>query len=179
MKLIVGLGNPGLKYKKTRHNLGFLMVDYLATGDQWKENQKANCLYIKKQIGLKEVELIKPLTFMNNSGQAVNYLQKKHRLKPEEILIIHDDIDLPLGEIRIQKGRGSAGHQGVQSIINQLGTKDFIRMRIGIKSMNNEQRTMNSEQFVLEKFTAQEEKIVQQTIKRAVQMIATALREKD
>jgi len=175
MKLIVGLGNPGEKYKKTRHNLGFLMVNYLAAGDEWKENKKANCLYIKKQIGLEEIELIKPLTFMNNSGKAVNYIQKKHRLKPEDIIIIHDDIDLPLGEIKIQKDRGSAGHKGVQSIINQLGSKDFIRIRLGIKSMNNEQRTVNSEKFVLEKFTAQEEKIVQEIIEKAADVVTAAI----
>jgi len=173
MKLIVGLGNPGEKYKKTRHNLGFLMVDYLAAGNKWKENKKANCLYIKKQIGLEEVELIKPLTFMNNSGKTVNYLQKKHRLKPENILIIHDEIDLPLGEIRIQKGRGPAGHKGVQSIINQLGTKDFIRIRVGIKPVENQ--SSDTEKFVLEKFTPAEEKIVQQTIKKAADLVTAAL----
>lgn len=178
MKLIVGLGNPGDKYKKTRHNLGFLMMDYLAAGDKWKENKKANCLYLKKQIGLEEVELIKPLTFMNNSGKTVNYIQKKHRLKPENILIIHDDIDLSLGEIRIQQGRSSAGHKGVQSIINQLGTKDFVRLRIGIRPTNQE-TIVDTEKFVLEKFTAEEEKIVQETIKRAAQMITAALRKKD
>ena len=174
MKLIVGLGNPGLKYKKTRHNLGFLMVDYLAAGDKWKESKKANCLYIRKQIGLKEVELIKPLTFMNNSGKTVNYLQKKHRIKSENILIIHDEIDLPLGEIRIQQGRGPAGHKGIQSIINRLGTKDFVRLRIGIRPTDQE-TIVDTEKFVLEKFTAEEEKIVQATIERAVQMIRTAL----
>ena len=173
MKLIVGLGNPGDKYKKTRHNLGFLMVDYLAAGDKWKENKKANCLYIKKLIGLEEVELIKPLTFMNSSGQAVNYIQKKHRLKPENILIIHDEIDLPLGEIRIQQGRGAAGHKGVQSVINQLGTKDFIRMRIGIEP--DKSQIIDTEKFVLEKFTSQEEKIVQATIKRATELVTAAL----
>ena len=178
MKLIVGLGNPGEKYKKTRHNLGFLMVDYLAAGDKWKENKKANCLYIKKQIGLEEVELIKPLTFMNNSGQTINYVQKKHRLKPENILIIHDEIDLPLGEIRIQQSRGAAGHKGVQSVINQLGTKDFVRLRIGIRPINQE-TIVDTEKFVLEKFTLEEEKIIQATIKRAARMIKAALREKD
>ncbi len=183
MKLIVGLGNPGEKYKKTRHNLGFLIMDYLAAGDKWKENKKANCLYLKKQIGLKEVEFIKPLTFMNNSGQAVNYIQKKHRLKPEDILIIHDEIDLPLGEIRIQQGRGAAGHKGVQSIINQLGTKDFIRMRIGIKPIKfrglaseklEAKPLIDTEKFVLKKFTAEEEEIVQQTIKRAADLVTAA-----
>ena len=173
MKLIVGLGNPGEKYKKTRHNLGFLMVNYLAAGDEWKENKKANCLYIKKQIGLEEIELIKPLTFMNNSGKAVNYIQKKHRLKPEDIIIIHDDIDLPLGEIKIQKGRGSAGHKGVQSIINQLGSKDFIRIRLGIKPVENQ--SSDTEKFVLEKFTIQEEKIVQEIIEKAADLVTAAL----
>ena len=178
MKLIIGLGNSGEKYKKTRHNLGFLMVDYLAAGDKWKKSKKANCLYIKKQIGLEEVELIKPLTFMNSSGKTVNYLQKKHRLKPKDILIIHDEIDLLLGEIRIQQGRGAAGHKGVQSIIDQLGTKDFTRLRIGIRPTNQE-TIIDTEKFVLEKFTAEEEKIVHQTIERAAQMITAALREKD
>ena len=173
MKLIVGLGNPGDKYKKTRHNLGFLTVDYLAAGNKWKENKKANCLYIKKQIESEGIELIKPLTFMNNSGKTVNYIQKKHYLKPEDILIIHDDIDLPLGEIRIQQGRGAAGHKGVQSIINLLGTKDFIRMRIGIKPSDSQEK--DTEKFVLEKFTNQEEKIVQQIIKRAADLVTAAL----
>ncbi|MBL7155125.1 MAG: aminoacyl-tRNA hydrolase [Candidatus Portnoybacteria bacterium] len=174
MKLIVGLGNPGDKYKKTRHNLGFLVVDYLAAGEKWKESKKANCLYIRKQIGLEEVELIKPLTFMNNSGQTVNHIQKKHRIKSENILVIHDEIDLPLGEIRIQQGRGPAGHKGVQSVINQLGTKDFIRLRVGIRPTDQE-TIIDTERFVLEKFTPAEEEIVQAIIKRAVQMIRTAL----
>jgi len=173
MKLIVGLGNPGDKYKKTRHNLGFLVVDYLAAGEKWKKSKKANCLYIRKQIGPEEVELIKPLTFMNNSGKTVNHIQKKHRIKPENILIIHDEIDLPLGEIRIQQGRGPAGHKGVQSIINQLGTKDFVRLRIGIRPTNQE-TIVDTEKFVLEKFTPAEEETVQATMKKAVQMIRTA-----
>jgi len=174
MKLIVGLGNPGEKYKKTRHNLGFLVVDYLAAGDKWKKSKNSNCLYIRKQIGPEEIELIKPLTFMNNSGKTVNHIQKKHRIKPENILIIHDEIDLPLGEIRIQQGRGPAGHKGVQSIINQLGTKDFVRLRIGIRPTNQE-TIVDTEKFVLEKFTPTEEEIVQAIIKRAAQMIRTAL----
>ncbi len=175
MKLIVGLGNPGTKYEKTRHNFGFLVMDYLAAGEQWKESKKANCLYIKKQLDSEEVELIKPLIYMNNSGKAVNYIQKKHRLKTEDILIVHDDIDLPLGQIKIQQGRGAAGHKGVQSIINQLGSKDFIRMRIGIRPDQTE--NIDTEKYVLEKFTEQEEEIVQTTIKKAAHLIRAALRE--
>jgi len=177
MKLIVGLGNPGEKYKKTRHNLGFLMVDYLAAGNKWEKSKKADCLYLKKQIGLEEVKLIKPLTFMNNSGKTVNYIQKKHCLKPKDILVIHDDIDLPLGEIKIQKGRGSAGHKGVQSVINQLGAKDFIRMRIGIKPISQE-TIINTEKFVLQKFTESEEKIILKTIEKAAELVPASLEEK-
>lgn len=177
MKLIVGLGNPGTKYQKTRHNLGFLVIDYLANDDEWKKSKKANCLYLKKQIDSEAVELIKPLTFMNNSGKAVNYIQKKHRIKLEDVIVVHDDIDLSLGEIKIQKGRGSAGHKGVQSVIDQLGTKDFIRMRIGIKPMHNiEERTINTERFVLENFTSEEQDIIKQTIEKAAKVIITAIK---
>ncbi|NQV00684.1 MAG: aminoacyl-tRNA hydrolase [Parcubacteria group bacterium] len=173
MKLIIGLGNPGIKYKKTRHNLGFLVADFLAGNDKWKESKKANCFYLKKQINSEEVELIKPLTFMNNSGKTVNYAQKKHYINIEDIIVIHDDIDLPLGEIKIQQGRSSAGHKGVQSIINCLGTKDFIRIRLGIKPLDFD--TFDTEKFVLQKFTKQEEKIIQETIKNAAAIIEQSI----
>ncbi len=173
MKLIIGLGNPGPKYKKTRHNLGFRVVDFLAENEKWKENKKANCLYLKKEINGQEAELIKPLTFMNNSGQTVNYIQKKHYLQLKDIVVIHDDIDLPLGEIKIQQSRGSAGHKGVQSIIDTLGAADFIRMRIGIRP---KELFTDTEKFVLEKFTPEEEKIVQEIIKRAAASLFTTAR---
>jgi len=173
MKLIVGLGNPGIKYKKTRHNLGFLVIDFLADNDEWEKSKKANCLYLKKQINSKKVELIKPLTFMNNSGKTVSYIQKKHYIDIEDIIVIHDDIDLKLGEIKIQKNRGSAGHKGVESIIEHLGTNNFTRMRVGIKS--DKQETMETEKFVLQNFTSKEEEIIQGVIKKAVVLITTAL----
>jgi len=173
MKLIVGLGNPGIKYKKTRHNLGFLVIDFLADNDEWKKSKKANYLYLKKQINSKKVELIKPLTFMNNSGKTVSYIQKKHYIDIEDIIVIHDDIDLKLGEIKIQKNRGSAGHKGVESIIEHLGTNNFTRMRVGIKS--DKQETMETEKFVLQNFTSKEEEIIQGVIKKAVVLITTAL----
>jgi PTH1 family peptidyl-tRNA hydrolase len=172
MKLIVGLGNPGSKYKKTRHNLGFMVVDLLAGDEKWRESKKANCLYVKKQMADQEVELVKPLTYMNNSGQTVSHIQKKHRLNSQDIIIVHDDIDLALGEIKIQEGRGAAGHKGVQSIIEQLGNQDFIRVRIGIRPA---ELSMDTEKFVLQKFTPEETKIIQETITKAVPMIETAL----
>jgi len=174
MKLIVGLGNPGIKYEKTRHNLGFLVIDFLADNDKWEESKKANCLYLKKQINSEKVELIKPLAFMNNSGKTVSYIQKKRYIDTEDIIVIHDDIDLKLGEIKIQKNRSSAGHKGVQSIINALGTKDFTRIRIGIKQIN-QTIIIEAEKFVLENFTPEEEKIIQEIIKKAVVLITTAL----
>lgn len=174
MKLIIGLGNPGKKYEKTRHNFGFLVVDFLADNDEWKESKKANCLYLKKQINSEKVEIIKPLTFMNNSGKAVNYIKKKHYINIEDIIVVHDDLDLELGKIKIQKNRGSAGHKGVQSIIDILGTKDFTRIRLGIKLINQE-TVINVEKFVLQKFSKTEEKIVQEIIKRTAGLITAAL----
>lgn len=172
MKLIVGLGNPGSKYEKTRHNLGFMVVDLLAGKEKWRESKKAKCLYVKKQMATQKVELVKPLTHMNNSGQTVGHIQKKHYLSPRDIIIVHDDIDLALGEIKIQEGRGAAGHKGVQSIIEQLGTQDFIRVRIGIRPV---ELSMDTEKFVLQKFSSEEMEIIQETIKKAISLIEMAL----
>lgn len=156
MKLIVGLGNPGSKYEKTRHNLGFMVIDFLIENEQFDS---------------KKVKLIKPQTFMNNSGQAVKEITDYYKIDVKDIVVIHDDIDLPLGEIKIQQDRNSAGHKGVQSIIDALGTKDFIRVRIGIRP---EELTLDTEKFVIQKFTPEEEKIVQETIKKAAQLLQTA-----
>ena len=174
MKLIVGLGNPGLKYEKTRHNLGFRIAEELARQikfNHWKVDLQFHASITQGHFNNQKIILAKPQTFMNNSGSAAKALAKYYKIPFEEILVIHDDIDLPLGKIKIQQGRGAAGHKGVQSVIDQLKTKDFIRMRVGIFS----EACLDTEKFVLEKFTGQEEKIVQETIKRAVQMIMAAL----
>jgi len=175
MILIVGLGNPGPKVENTRHNLGFMVLDKFSRENSfpdWEESRKINCLFAKEIIAEKEVELLKPLTYMNNSGRAVKLTVKKHNLKSKDIIVIHDDIDLPLGKIKITKNHSAAGHKGVQSIINELGTKDFIRIRIGIKPLNNGQRTINKvENFVLEKFTKEEEKILKGVIEKTIEAI--------
>ncbi len=191
MILIVGLGNPGKKYQKTRHNIGFQIADVLAEKEKWKKSKKANCLYLKKQINNKNVELIKPMTFMNDSGRAVRYAQKKHNIPVEKIIVIHDDIDLPVGAIRISKNSSSAGHKGVQSIINELKTKNFIRFRVGINQNNNLtpkesklptgqaikqfNKKISTEKFVLQKFSKDEKKIVKQAVELTVQAILSAL----
>ncbi|MFH1671417.1 MAG: aminoacyl-tRNA hydrolase [Candidatus Portnoybacteria bacterium] len=166
MKLIVGLGNPGERYTKTRHNIGWRVVGLLIEHmelDRVKEDKKFEGLIAKNN----NVILLKPLTFMNNSGQSVKLVSDYFKIEPSDIIIIHDDIDLSLGEIKIQKDRGAAGHKGVQSIINRLGAKDFKRIRIGIRT----KETTDTEKFVLEKFTQEEEEIMKWVIKKATQEI--------
>jgi len=160
MKLIVGLGNPGKKYEKTRHNIGFRVVDEI----------------IKSQ----KVLLLKPQTYMNESGKAVKSLTTKYKLQTTDIVVVHDDVDLPFGTIRLSKDSSSAGHKGVQSIIDELETKDFTRIRIGInptkpaasfasgRARQNENLLAG---FVLKNFTKDEEKQLPEIIKKAVEKI--------
>lgn len=157
MHVIVGLGNPGEKYKNTRHNLGSKVIDELGLLD------------------LKGVALEKPKTFMNLSGKAVKPLIEKYKIKTDNLIVIHDDIDLPLGEIRIVQNRGSAGHKGVESIIETLGTKNFIRVRIGILPESGKPK--KPENFVLQKFNKAEEKIVKEVIKKTTEAIGILLKE--
>jgi peptidyl-tRNA hydrolase, PTH1 family len=133
MKLIVGLGNPGEKYQDTRHNVGFMVVDKLAhelggSDITWKRHEKFKA-YVA-QSG--EAMLAKPDTFMNGSGVAVKSLADFYKMVPEDIWVVHDDLDLPLGKIRIRVGGGSAGHHGIDSIIKELGNDKFVRVRLGI-----------------------------------------------
>ena len=175
MILIVGLGNPGTKYSRTRHNIGFRVLDEFS-----KENNFPNFKLAKKFKSLisagnfsgKKILLVKPQTFMNNSGSAIKALTKFYKITSPGLVLIHDDIDLPLGKMRISKGRGSAGHKGVESIIRELGTKNFVRFRIGIQPQKGKPK--NSEKFVLEKFT-KEEIIIKKIIKTTCQALKIAL----
>lgn len=136
MKLIVGLGNPGDKYTYTRHNIGFMVVEkyvkdvlpLMLSLKAWKKDKKFFCLLCK----LNNCIVIKPQTYMNQSGSAVKSVANFYKIKIEEIWVVHDDIDLPTGKIKIRKGGGSAGHNGIESIVNQLGNPDFTRFRLGI-----------------------------------------------
>jgi len=165
MTLFIGLGNPGKKYLKTRHNVGFFVAEKL------RESLKLPEFILEKKFKSKIVKnenliLAKPQTFMNNSGEAVSLLYNFYKISPAHLWIMHDDLDIPLGEYRVQKDRSAAGHKGVESIINALGTQDFNRLRIGIKTMQNTQ--IPAEDFVLQKFSSEEEKIIFQTIKKAL-----------
>ena len=179
MILIVGLGNPGKKYQKTRHNLGFKIVEKLA-----KKKDFPDFRFVKKfkaetsqgSLSNKKVIIAKPQTFMNDSGQAVKKLIKFMKLKVRDLLVVHDDIDLPLGKIKISKSRGSAGHKGVQSIINNLKTKDFIRFRIGIKPKNDKKESRNTaERYVNQKFNKKEEEIIKESIRISNEAIEMAV----
>lgn len=179
MFLIVGLGNPGKQYEKSRHNVGFMVLDQLAADlsgkkIKWSINAKANAQYLKTEIESQPIELLKPQTFMNNSGAAVAYAAKNHNLDAADIIIIHDDLDLPLGEFKIQKNRGAAGHNGVQSVIDQLGTRDFIRVRIGIASPETAKTGAG---FVLAKFSKTEMDVLQKIFDRASEALKSIVAE--
>lgn len=139
MKIIVGLGNPGSDYSETRHNAGRLALEYFAKKNDfpdWKESNKYFSLISEGEIGKKPVLLLLPETFMNNSGKAIAHLKAKSYKLKAELIVLHDDIDLPLGKIKISFGRGSGGHKGVESVIRALKTKDFWRIRIGVSPKN-------------------------------------------
>ena len=155
MHLIVGLGNPGKKYEKTRHNAGFMVLDELE----------------KKE--LPEVRLLKPDAFMNDSGSAVYRAIKNYKLKAVNLIVVHDDIDIPLGKIKVSKGSGSAGHKGVESIIQALGTKDFTRIRIGI--LPPEGKPADVETFVLKHFKKEELPLLTAAITSALSIFESKL----
>ncbi len=132
IKLIVGLGNPGSKYDKTRHNAGFLYLDDLASGASWSNEVRFNGVVASYLAGSNKVILLKPQAFMNRSGLAVGSIARYYKIKTEEIVVVHDELDLELGVVKLKKGGGHAGHNGLRDIIEKLGEKDFYRIRVGI-----------------------------------------------
>ena len=134
MKLIVGLGNPGVEFQLTPHNLGFLAIDRIANESGVEvRNRQCRALTARATIGSETVLLAKPETFMNLSGISVRELVSKHDVRPEDdLIVIQDELDFPLGTLRIHRRRSSAGHNGIESIINALGTQDFLRIRMGV-----------------------------------------------
>ena len=153
MKLVVGLGNKGREYENTRHNMGFMLVDrylqYKNITDKFKD--KFNAIYIETTINNEKVIFIKPMTYMNNSGIAVRAFIDFYKLNSEDILVISDDLDLDLGKFRLRRNGSSGGHNGLKSIISQLGTDNFKRLRIGIS--NDKDDVIN---YVLSKFSKKE-----------------------
>lgn len=133
MKLIIGLGNPGAKYRETKHNIGFITVDEIAYQHGWVFNKsKFNSVYAEGRVGTEKVILIKPQTFMNESGRSIRPWMDYYDLTEEDIVVIYDDMDLPPGKIRLRQKGGAGGHNGMKSLIQHLGTKTFNRIKIGI-----------------------------------------------
>jgi PTH1 family peptidyl-tRNA hydrolase len=132
--LVVGLGNPGPQYAKTRHNLGFMVADLLAAriGASFKVHKKSGAEVVTGRLGGRSVVLAKPRTFMNESGRQVGPLAKFYSVTPGDVIVIHDELDIDFGRVRLKLGGGEGGHNGLRSIANSLGTKDFQRVRIGV-----------------------------------------------
>jgi PTH1 family peptidyl-tRNA hydrolase len=166
MHLIVGLGNPGAEYAKTRHNAGFILVERLA--EQWKSGwaneRKFAARVAKAERHGKKVLLAEPQTFMNLSGEAVGALVQYYQLPLAKILVAVDDADLPFGEIRLRPGGGTGGHHGLESVTQHLGSKEFARLRIGI-GRKNEVRQITG--HVLGKFSADEIALLEKVLERA------------
>ncbi|SRR6266487_692021 len=169
MRLIAGLGNPGPEYERTRHNVGFLVVDRLAEqfGSTWERSTKWDAVSAK----CGEVILLKPMTFMNRSGHPLFALVQFYKIDPAEILVVLDDFALPLGRLRLRTGGGSGGHNGLESIIMQLGTEEIPRLRIGIGAAPRDGEV----DYVLSGFFEEEKPLVRSTIDRAAEAVKCAI----
>lgn len=189
MKLIVGLGNPGDKYLGTRHNLGFEILDEFVrkyiVDRMWSIEGKFKSEIItsdKLPTINDKLILAKPQTYMNNSGQAVSLIKNFFKIDPADIVIVHDDLDLPLGKIKIRLGGAAAGHHGVESIINSLGTDKFVRIRLGIGNLRTQSaehggQHFNADKFVLETFMPGEKSKLKHMVKQAIKALDNLLSE--
>lgn len=173
-QLIVGLGNPEPKYEQTRHNIGFAAVD--AASRFWQiplsENRKFQGAFGEGKLGADKIRLLKPLTYMNNSGQAIRAVTDWYKLPPSSVLVIYDDMDLPLGKIRLRKSGSAGGHNGMKSAIAHLGTQNFPRLRIGIgkpqAAIKDDSSTVS---YVLGRFSAAENQVVSQVLQLVLEAI--------
>ncbi len=171
MWLVAGLGNPGDKYANTRHNAGFMVIDYLAAGSSISLKLKTtDYIFGRGFIGTQKVVLIKPLTFMNRSGIAVMQALRKFD-EIDNILVIHDDLDLETGIVRIKKSGSSGGHNGINSIIDSLNSKDFLRMKIGIGRPGRG----TAEKYVLKNFNKKELPVMEEAVEKAAEAVEVVL----
>jgi peptidyl-tRNA hydrolase, PTH1 family len=176
-ELIVGLGNPEPKYDNTRHNIGFAVVDELAKVWQMplKENKRFQGLYAEGvSSGGQKVRLLKPLTYMNRSGQAVRAVTDWYKVESRSVLVIYDDMDLPVGRLRMRLSGSAGGHNGMKSIIAHLGSQEFPRLRLGIGKSDGEKDTIN---HVLGKFAPEEFKIMDEILYISLKAIELGLKE--
>lgn len=181
MKLIVGLGNPGEKYENTRHNVGFVALDHLLQkltklkNTYWEDNKKFKAFTHTLELDGEKVVLMKPTTFMNESGKAVAGYAKYFKIDPKDICVIHDELDIPLGKIKIRFGGGSAGNNGVTSIIDHVGTDQFLRIRMGIGKSQRAHSDHNTSDYVLGVFDASEKRKVKTMVNQAIKDVMLIL----
>ena len=168
MKLIVGLGNPGKEYEKTRHNVGFNIIDlYLKENKLKLDKEKFNGKYTKTTINGEEVIFLEPQTFMNNSGESVSAIMKFYKININDILVIQDDLDMEIGKIKLKEKSSSGGHNGIKSIEEHLGTEDYKRLKIGISNNKN----IDTKDYVLGKFSKDDREILENTYKTCIDII--------
>ena len=182
MLILVGLGNPGIKYKNNRHNVGQLFIDFIAPLLHCSIVKKEKMFITMKQSNNETITLAKPQTFMNNSGVAVRKLIVNCKLKIENLIVIHDDVDLPLGKIKISFGRSSGGHKGVESIIKNIKTKDFARIRIGVSKAGVKGKVKKPQgdkflDFIVGKFKPDELKEIKKASKKVTEALDTLIAE--
>lgn len=172
MKIIAGLGNPGAQYENTPHSVGFEAVDAIAAkiGASWEAKRAFQCLVARGNFAGGQVLLVKPMTFMNLSGESVAPIVKYNNATSADLLVIHDDIDLPLGRVRIKKNGSCGGHNGVRNIIERLGTQDFPRLKLGVGKDK-----ANVIGFVLGKFDPASRKIMDEVVAKAPEIAAAIL----
>ncbi len=174
IRLIVGLGNPGAEYEQTRHNAGFWLVEQLANslpGCRLQKESRFNAMVAKANIAGQEVFLLEPLTFMNRSGQSVGALARFYKIKPEEVLVVHDELDLAPGVAKMKQGGSSGGHNGLKDITAALGTQDYWRLRLGIghpRSLNLQQPVAD---FVLHRPRKEEQVLIEESIDKSLRVL--------
>ena len=168
MKLIVGLGNPGREYENTRHNVGFMIIDNFANNNNITiDKQKFDGLFVKTNIKGIDIILLKPLKYMNLSGEVVKKFVDFYKINIEDILIINDDLDMQLGKIKLKSKGSSGGHNGLKNIENHLNTQEYKRLKIGISNNKN----IDTKDYVLSKFNIEDLKIIQTTINNTINIL--------
>lgn len=170
IRLIVGLGNPGPEYEQTRHNAGFWLVDNLA-GSALTRESRYHALAAKTSIAGHEVWLLEPQTYMNRSGQSVGALARFYKIAPDDVLVVHDELDLPPGTAKIKKGGSSGGHNGLKDITAALGTQDYWRLRIGIGHPRNLDSQQAVADYVLHRPRKEEQALINDAIERSLSVI--------
>lgn len=176
MILIAGLGNPGEKYENTRHNIGFMVLDSLlkkltsVEESSWTESKKFNSFFCKIK---NDLLLVKPSSFMNASGLVIKKFMDFYKIPSLGLFVVHDDLDLPLGKIKISVNHGSAGHKGVESIIQELGSNNFVRIRVGIGSFQK----IEGDKFVLSDFEESEKGDLKKAVKKTVEAVEMILKD--